>query len=97
MDASPAAKTEDLWVFAYGSLMWRPGFSYLERVSARLYGAHRARCAVEPRRHALEVRKPRSPHQRAVGEHPKVFGFGGGRSVHRRAGGIRSGSSANPA
>ena len=46
MDASPAAKTEDLWVFAYGSLMWRPGFSYLERVSARLYGAHRALCVL---------------------------------------------------
>jgi cation transport protein ChaC len=35
---------EDLWVFAYGSLMWRPGFEYLERRSARLVGAHRARC-----------------------------------------------------
>src|SRR5438067_7771990 len=42
MDASPAATTEDLWVFAYGSLMWRPGFCFLERVLARLYGAHRA-------------------------------------------------------
>src|SRR5260370_7845873 len=46
MDGSPAAKTGDLWVFAYGSLMWRPGFSYLERVSARLYGAHRALCVL---------------------------------------------------
>jgi glutathione-specific gamma-glutamylcyclotransferase len=35
---------EDLWVFAYGSLMWRPGFSYLERVPARLTGLHRALC-----------------------------------------------------
>ena len=35
---------EDLWVFAYGSLMWRPGFSYLERVPARLIGLHRALC-----------------------------------------------------
>src|SRR6516162_9819602 len=35
---------EDLWVFAYGSLMWRPGFSYLERVPARLVGLHRALC-----------------------------------------------------
>jgi cation transport protein ChaC len=33
---------EDLWVFAYGSLIWRPDFSYLERVPARLKGAHRA-------------------------------------------------------
>jgi cation transport protein ChaC len=46
MHASAAAKIADLWVFAYGSLMWRPGFSYLERVSARLYGAHRALCVL---------------------------------------------------
>ena len=35
---------EDLWVFAYGSLMWRPGFDFLERRTARLVGAHRALC-----------------------------------------------------
>jgi len=35
---------EDLWVFAYGSLMWRPGFSFLDRRPARLVGAHRALC-----------------------------------------------------
>jgi cation transport protein ChaC len=34
----------DLWVFGYGSLIWRPGFDYEERVSARLVGAHRALC-----------------------------------------------------
>jgi glutathione-specific gamma-glutamylcyclotransferase len=35
---------EELWVFGYGSLIWRPGFDFLERVEARLVGAHRALC-----------------------------------------------------
>jgi glutathione-specific gamma-glutamylcyclotransferase len=35
---------EDLWVFAYGSLIWRPGFSFIDRVPARLIGLHRALC-----------------------------------------------------
>ena len=35
---------EELWVFGYGSLIWRPGFDFLERVPARLIGAHRALC-----------------------------------------------------
>jgi cation transport protein ChaC len=35
---------QDLWVFAYGSLMWRPGFDFLERVPARTIGVHRALC-----------------------------------------------------
>jgi cation transport protein ChaC len=35
---------EDLWVFGYGSLMWRPGFAFLEQVPARLIGEHRALC-----------------------------------------------------
>lgn len=34
----------DLWVFAYGSLMWRPGFDYLERRPARITGLHRSLC-----------------------------------------------------
>src|SRR5262245_12280652 len=38
------AATGELWVFGYGSLMWRPGFAYLERTEARLIGAHRALC-----------------------------------------------------
>ncbi|MGA2895266.1 MAG: gamma-glutamylcyclotransferase [Xanthobacteraceae bacterium] len=44
MRTSAEHETGDLWVFGYGSLMWRPGFAYLERVSARLIGLHRALC-----------------------------------------------------
>jgi cation transport protein ChaC len=32
------------WVFGYGSLMWRPGFPYVERRPARLHGRRRAFC-----------------------------------------------------
>jgi cation transport protein ChaC len=34
----------DLWVFGYGSLMWQPGFEFIEQVPARLIGEHRALC-----------------------------------------------------
>jgi len=35
---------QDLWVFGYGSLMWNPGFDFVDRVPARLNGWHRALC-----------------------------------------------------
>jgi cation transport protein ChaC len=35
---------EDLWVFGYGSLIWRPGFDHLERVPAYMIGLHRSLC-----------------------------------------------------
>ncbi len=34
----------DIWVFAYGSLMWNPGFPHLEVRRGRLYGFHRRFC-----------------------------------------------------
>jgi cation transport protein ChaC len=35
---------QDLWVFGYGSLMWRPGFAHAERRLARLAGWRRRFC-----------------------------------------------------
>jgi cation transport protein ChaC len=35
---------EDLWVFGYGSLMWRPGFDFAERQRAFVCGYHRSLC-----------------------------------------------------
>jgi glutathione-specific gamma-glutamylcyclotransferase len=44
MHTTAERETGDLWVFGYGSLMWRPGFTHVERVPARLVGLHRALC-----------------------------------------------------
>jgi cation transport protein ChaC len=40
--APPPGK--DFWIFAYGSLMWRPGFPWIESQPALLRGHHRAFC-----------------------------------------------------
>lgn len=34
----------DLWVFGYGSLIWKPGFAFVEQRPARLIGEHRSLC-----------------------------------------------------
>jgi glutathione-specific gamma-glutamylcyclotransferase len=38
------ARDGDLWVFGYGSLMWRPGFAYTRRCKATLRGWRRSLC-----------------------------------------------------
>lgn len=45
------------WVFGYGSLMWRPGFSFLQQEPAKLHGYQRAPCIF-------------SHHHRGTPEHP---------------------------
>lgn len=45
----PVAPDAELWVFAYGSLMWNPGFPYLEHHMAVLRGYHRRFCVASHR------------------------------------------------
>ena len=33
---------DDLWVFGYGSLIWKPEFEFAERRPAKVHGWHRA-------------------------------------------------------
>lgn len=35
---------DDVWVFGYGSLIWRPGFAWQERRLATVRGYHRSLC-----------------------------------------------------
>jgi len=34
----------DFWVFGYGSLMWRPGFDFVDSAVAFVHGYHRSLC-----------------------------------------------------
>lgn len=52
-----SATDGDFWVFAYGSLMWRPGFEYVEARSALLRGYHREFC-VYSHRHRGTPQRP---------------------------------------
>ena len=63
----------ELWVFGYGSLMWRPGFAYAERQPATLPGRRRAFCIY-------------SVHHRGTYERPGlVLGLAPGGSVRGMA------------
>ena len=35
---------QDLWIFGYGSLIWRPEFDFIEQRAASLQGYHRSLC-----------------------------------------------------
>lgn len=39
----------DLWIFGYGSLMWDPGFPYIQWAPAIVHGYHRALCVLSHR------------------------------------------------
>ena len=43
-DTSPRTEAADLWVFGYGSLMWKPGFVFEEVRRATLVGYRRCFC-----------------------------------------------------
>lgn len=40
----PRLPEGDLWVFGYGSLMWKTGFAYTESIESKIFGYHRALC-----------------------------------------------------
>jgi glutathione-specific gamma-glutamylcyclotransferase len=42
--SEPAVGAAPVWIFAYGSLMWRPGFEHDLVLDAWLHGYHRALC-----------------------------------------------------
>ena len=44
MTVSAGGANGEHWVFGYGSLMWRPGFEFVERRSGLLHGRRRAFC-----------------------------------------------------
>jgi cation transport protein ChaC len=45
------------WVFGYGSLMWRPGFDFVERRAAILHGRRRAFCIYSVHHRGVPERK----------------------------------------
>lgn len=56
-DEHDAWRAPDLWVFGYGSLLWKQGFPFAEGVHARLDGYHRALC-IHSHRHRGTPERP---------------------------------------
>ena len=52
----PVDRSEPLWVFGYGSLMWNPGFRFAERHLATLRGYHRRFCIYSHRYRGTSAR-----------------------------------------
>ncbi|MEO1206701.1 MAG: gamma-glutamylcyclotransferase [Pseudomonadota bacterium] len=48
--------TEGIWVFGYGSLMWRPGFAFGKRSRARVHGLTRRLCVLSVHHRGTERR-----------------------------------------
>lgn len=73
------ATRKDIWVFAYGSLMWRPEFAYVDSQPALLRGYHRSLCLY-------------SIHYRGMPKRPGlVLGLDRGGSCRGRALRVRAG------
>lgn len=51
------SEAPERWVFGYGSLMWRPGFAYLERRPALHHGRRRAFCIYSVHHRGTPARK----------------------------------------
>ena len=39
-----AGSVHQFWVFGYGSLIWNPGFAFIDRKQAMIRGYHRSLC-----------------------------------------------------
>jgi cation transport protein ChaC len=46
--ARPSGDGADIWIFAYGSLIWNPTFAYCARMPGAIHGWHRRFCVGAP-------------------------------------------------